>query len=89
MKSFSTRQPRFLVLCASVAVSAVLFSGIASTFQHAGDSALYKARMAKFEQSQADAKMSANAAPQAGNPTESGVAESSLVANSLKNSAKL
>lgn len=89
MKSFSTRQPRFLVLCASVAVSAVLFSGIASTFQHAGDSPLCMARMAKFEQSQADAHLSANAAPQSGHPTESGVSEARLAATSEKKSAKL
>ena len=89
MNSFSTRQPRIWVLCASVAVSTVLFSGIASTFQHAGSSVLCTARLAQFEQTQASAQTSANAGAHSGNPAEAGVAQSRLAANGMKISAKL
>lgn len=84
MKSFSTRQPRFLVLCASVAVSGVLFSGIASTFQHAGDSTLCMARMAQFEHTQSTTQ--ARAASPALLAEQ---ADSRLAANGIKNNAKL
>lgn len=84
MKSFSTRQPRFLILCASVAVSGVLFSGIASTFQHAGDSALCMARMAQFEQAQTTAQAKVASPVQSADQ-----ADSTLAANGVKNNAKL
>lgn len=89
MKSFSVRQPRLLVLCASVAVSFVLFSGIASTFQHAGDSALCLARMAQFEHTQASAQAAGNSVLPSGSTTGSAVADARLAANGMKNSAKL
>ncbi len=89
MKSFSVRQPRLLVLCTSVAVSFVLFSGITSTFQHAGDSALCMARMAQFEQTQAAAQAAGHGASQSGSTANSDVADSRLAANGMKNSAKL
>ncbi len=34
MKTFSTRQPRLLILCVSLLVSYASFSAIASSFQH-------------------------------------------------------
>lgn len=89
MKSFSVRQPRLLVLCASVAVSFVLFSGITSTFQQAGDSALCMARMAQFEQTQAAAQAAASGATQTGHTASSDVADARLAADGVKNSAKL
>lgn len=71
MNSFATRQPRFLVLVTSLAVSTVLFSAIASTFRHVGGSALCVQRMARVEQTQANTQVSASAAAPSG--TSSGM----------------